>query len=335
MARAVGPGGNNSAFNAALAAASNPAGRPGGISSATPENTNLAYTQYLSSDPDAYQKAPNIYQWLPKPGTKEYDKLSVINTSIDAQTAEEYLEQTEALEARLAEMGLDKNDYSEYWYNPAQQTSEMYEDVSPPGAPAQIIDVPTSSTNYSRPRTVAAGWTQNADDSEKGTLTVVFRDGTPYNFYDVPRAEWLGFQASISKGRPYLNRANSVNKADGKLLKYAHGPADVSALSEEMRRMVYVDARAKQIYYRNAASAPKYYQQKTYYKDPSKVTKKDRAVRDAQGNLVLTKTGRAIIRKRVSTVGTEGRPLSRTGKAPHRAVNPHQNAGKNKAQKKR
>lgn len=62
--------------------------------------------------------------------------------------------------------------------------------------PAPISIVPTSTTNPQRPRTVAAGY-----DDRRQVLTVVFRDGTFYNYYDVTADEWGQFKASYSKGR--------------------------------------------------------------------------------------------------------------------------------------
>lgn len=66
--------------------------------------------------------------------------------------------------------------------------------------PAPISIVPTSTTNPQRPRTVAAGY-----DDGRGVLTVVFRDGTFYNYYDVTADEWNQFKSSYSKGRFILN----------------------------------------------------------------------------------------------------------------------------------
>lgn len=65
--------------------------------------------------------------------------------------------------------------------------------------PAPISIVPTSTTNPQRPRTVAAGY-----DDRRSVLTVVFRDGTFYNYYDVTDDEWTQFKASYSKGRYIL-----------------------------------------------------------------------------------------------------------------------------------
>jgi len=65
--------------------------------------------------------------------------------------------------------------------------------------PAPISIVPTSTINPERPRTVAAGY-----DDKRSVLTVVFRDGTFYNYYDVTADEWTQFKASYSKGRYIL-----------------------------------------------------------------------------------------------------------------------------------
>ena len=53
-------------------------------------------------------------------------------------------------------------------YNPVE-----YEQDEDQESPAALTDIPTSSTNVRRPRTVAAGY-----DEEREVLTVMFRDGT-------------------------------------------------------------------------------------------------------------------------------------------------------------
>ena len=103
-------------------------------------------------------------------------------------------------------------------------------------------DIPTSSTNYSRPRTVAAGY-----DSARQTMTVVFRDGTFYNYYQVTEGEWRAFKASISKGNPWLNRANKNQGSDGLFVGKPRGEADVSNISPEVREFLYRVVRSQQI----------------------------------------------------------------------------------------
>lgn len=55
---------------------------------------------------------------------------------------------------------------------------------------------PTPSINPPRPRTVAAGY-----DKETQTLRVRFRDGTPWEYYNVPPRVWGNFKRVKSPGR--------------------------------------------------------------------------------------------------------------------------------------
>lgn len=126
----------------------------------------------------------------------------------------------------------------DYWEDLEQNRPRVEE----PDAPSLLTDIPTSSTNYRRPRTVAAGWVEDPTYPEHGTLTVVFRDGTVYNFYDVERSVWLKFHSALSKGKSFLNK-------NGTLLAYPHGPADVSNIDPRVREMVYRAARTQQIYW--------------------------------------------------------------------------------------
>ena len=64
----------------------------------------------------------------------------------------------------------------------------------------QVVVAPnlraTTSTNPKRPRTIKAGY-----DNKTQTMTVVFRDGTWWNYYDVPMYIWQGFVLAESKGK--------------------------------------------------------------------------------------------------------------------------------------
>lgn len=71
----------------------------------------------------------------------------------------------------------------------------QFADETEDSSPAPLTLVPTSTTNPKRPRTVAAGY-----DDEQEKLTVMFRDGTLYNYYDVNEREWQTFKANRSKG---------------------------------------------------------------------------------------------------------------------------------------
>lgn len=109
---------------------------------------------------------------------------------------------------------------------------------------APLSEVPTSSTNYSRPRTVAAGY-----DPERQTMTVVFRDGTFYNYYEVTAGEWESFHASFSKGSPWLNRGfpNGRQTQDGLFINKPRGYADVSQIDAKIVEQLYRVSRAQQI----------------------------------------------------------------------------------------
>lgn len=110
-------------------------------------------------------------------------------------------------------------------------------------------DVPTSSTNYARPRTVAAGY-----DASRQTMTVVFRDGTFYNYYEVTQSEWDAFRASYSKGNPWLNKRNSNQASDGLFVGKPRGDAgDMSQIDPEIRAALYRVART---YQQQAAPRP-------------------------------------------------------------------------------
>lgn len=133
----------------------------------------------------------------------------------------------------------------------AENSMEYYDPMEDPGDAvigfnpeehAILTDVPTSSTNYSRPRTVAAGY-----DTDTRTMTVVFRDGTFYNYYEVTPGEWQAFSSSLSKGKPWLNPKNSKQSMDGLFLSKPRGRADVSKVPPEIREQLYRVARSQQI----------------------------------------------------------------------------------------
>jgi KTSC domain len=98
--------------------------------------------------------------------------------------------------------------------------------------PAKLTVVPTTSSNPARPRTVAAGY-----DKVREVITVVFRDGTFYNYYGVTPREWQDFKARVSKGR-YIY----------KYLDYKQrGPADLTTLPSYARNTLYRVARSLQL----------------------------------------------------------------------------------------
>lgn len=111
---------------------------------------------------------------------------------------------------------------------PGYKGPQYEEDTS--AAPLTVV--PTSTTNPARPRTVAAGY-----DKDEEKVTVVFRDGTFYNYYEVTPAEWQAFKARVSKGR-YIYRYLDFKP---------RGAADVGSISQTARKAFYRFTRAAQI----------------------------------------------------------------------------------------
>lgn len=115
-------------------------------------------------------------------------------------------------------------------------------------------DIPTSTSNFKRPRTLAAGY-----DPNEQIVTVVFRDGTFYNYYGIKPQTWLAFKAAYSKGR-MLHSQNIENqknsKSDGLLVAQctARGEADLSQLGEEAQRFFVTVARSAQIALRSRSA---------------------------------------------------------------------------------
>ena len=92
--------------------------------------------------------------------------------------------------------------------------------------------IPTSSSNPERPRTVAAGY-----DKVREVLTVVFRDGTFYNYYEVRPTEWQDFKRRVSKGRYIYENLDFKPR----------GPANVNSVPAGARRTLYGLARLNQL----------------------------------------------------------------------------------------
>lgn len=83
----------------------------------------------------------------------------------------------------------------EYLFNPSSKVHK-----AEVGQKFQTVATPnlrvTGSTNSRKPRTLKAGY-----DYRTETLTVIFRDGTWWNYYDVPHYLWEGFVLAESKGQ--------------------------------------------------------------------------------------------------------------------------------------
>jgi hypothetical protein len=103
---------------------------------------------------------------------------------------------------------------------------------------APITILPTQTINPKRPRTVAAGYRPNtSEDSRKGTLTVIFRDGTYYNYYEVDVTTWYYFKAAPSKGRFIARYLDS----------HPRGYAEISYITARAQQLQYYVSRVNQI----------------------------------------------------------------------------------------
>jgi hypothetical protein len=113
-------------------------------------------------------------------------------------------------------------------YVPGYKGPQNEEDTSP----APLTLVPTSTTNPERPRTVAAGY-----DPEEEKLTVMFRDGSLYNYYEVTKTEWATFKANRSKGAVIYRMLDFKPR----------GYADQSSTSKQAREAFYRFSRGIQV----------------------------------------------------------------------------------------
>ena len=136
----------------------------------------------------------------------------------------------------------EEEDYEE----PQQNGAENFDDQSP----ARLTDVPTSSTNVKKPRTVAAGY-----DRDRMVLTVMFRDGTLWNYYDISKDEWIKFHSAISKGNPFINK---------EFKSKPQGLADLSGISDDFLSQLQLMARSSQFRYKSRRATLDPYGKKIY-----------------------------------------------------------------------
>lgn len=161
-------------------------------------------------------------------GSEYFDAKQIFNDDYDAISIDDDSDE------------LDDNEKAGYYYNPYDLSkgpagtnyADEPRDYSDGPAPLSII--PTSTMNYKRPRTVAAGY-----DKARQILTVVFRDGTFYNYHEVKGQTWNGFKAAYSKGRYILANLDS----------HPHGIADMGSMPSLARETLYRIARTNQIYF--------------------------------------------------------------------------------------
>ena len=202
---------------------------------------------------------PNVPNRTATPKTGQFasakallSDLGSIRSQYAAASSQEERTRLEGQYNRLVQnaedLGFSSQELADFYYDP--KSLEYYSSSGYSGSAnvftsdsALLTDVPTSTTNYRRPRTVAAGY-----DPENKIVTVIFRDGTPWNYYGVPEDAWIKFHQSITKG-PFLNNAKTNSgRGPGDLLTYAgHGPADISQLSPAAQREFYRISRASQV----------------------------------------------------------------------------------------
>lgn len=169
---------------------------------------------------------------------------SPLSSAEDVAAAQARYERTAA---KARGLGFTEQELADYYYDPKSLDYYLGNEytgsanVFETGLSALLTDVPTSTTNYRRPRTVAAGY-----DPENRIVTVIFRDGTAWNYYGVPDDAWIKFHQSITKG-PFLDGGGD-GRPVGDLLTYdGHGPADISQLSPRAQREFYRISRAAQV----------------------------------------------------------------------------------------
>lgn len=111
---------------------------------------------------------------------------------------------------------------------PSEALDALFGDAAASKDTYEVIDTPapvmttTTSTNPSKPRTLKAGY-----DEKTQTLTVVFRDGTWWDYRGVAKNIWETFKAAESKGR-FLRESGLDSWSD-------MGPSDVSGMAPSRR----------------------------------------------------------------------------------------------------
>lgn len=166
-------------------------------------------------------------------GRGEFARTTAFQSTVKRYGEGSVVSQAYALmgdEELAGQMGYDVT--SGTYYDPTSYQNLASDPRTNATGPAPITQRPTATTNPNRPRTIAAGY-----DPERKTLTVVFRDGTFYNYYDVSKAMWNSFKAAPSKGK-YIKRW---------LDRKPRGDADMSFLSKQAAELFYRVTRTNQI----------------------------------------------------------------------------------------
>jgi len=123
-----------------------------------------------------------------------------------------------------------------YNINRADDVYAVYPDsedpaYNPAGFNTGYYESPTSTSNHDRPRTVAASY-----DPDRSVLTIMFRDSTLYNYYDVDLGTWEAFHSKGTKWEFIRDVLDS----------HPRGPANINDLNPKIRSTAYVLARSLQ-----------------------------------------------------------------------------------------
>jgi hypothetical protein len=104
----------------------------------------------------------------------------------------------------------------------ALDVATVWDKMTPVEPPATYKRSNAPTTNQSRPRARKIAYSP-----EESRLVVVFRDGTWWEYRDIPQAFWNGLKSSDSTGK-YLKGSGLDGHDD-------MGPCDPSSLPEEIR----------------------------------------------------------------------------------------------------
>lgn len=119
--------------------------------------------------------------------------------------------------------------YSQYNLTPVFPTQRIRTDD---------YELPTATSKPERPRTLGAMYSRPKEgDEEGGTLTLVFRDGTWYNYYGVEPDVWQDFRGRTTKWEFIKNTLDN----------YSRGPADMRYFTEPERELLYRILRSAQM----------------------------------------------------------------------------------------
>lgn len=102
-------------------------------------------------------------------------------------------------------------------------------------------EIPTATSQPWRPRTVAAGY-----DGVRGILTLMFRDGTLYNYYEITPSMWATFKSLPTKWRYIADVLDAMPR----------GYANTASVDRRVLDLMYQTSRAAQILRRGASIYP-------------------------------------------------------------------------------